>query len=147
MTALAAQHASTTTRRNMLITASEPIKSGAALLEAAYGGKVQFHKVRNTGGLRRWPVLTPGTAQREQAENVAALRADGVKVQVIAESLSVSVPTVRRMIVALAFTQELEAMPAGVRKHLAVQATEAHKEGKAIETTVEEPTEEAAQQD
>lgn len=113
---------STTTRQPIVAVATEKV-SGTGLLEAAYGGKVSFSKQRSTGTLRHWPVLAPGSAQRKQAEEVAKARAAKQPVEAIAKSLSVSVPTVRRVITALAFTLELEGMSAKDRAALAKVAT------------------------
>lgn len=113
---------STTTRQPMLVVAAEPV-TGPALLEAAYGGKVQFHKVRGTGTLRRWPVLAPGSKERKQAEALAAQVAAKQPVPAVAKAHHTSVATVRRTLVALAFTHELEAMSAKDRAALAKAAT------------------------
>lgn len=114
---------STSTRPVVAITSGKV--TGPTLLAAAYGGTVRFAKVRETGTLRHWPVLAPNTPARKQAEEIMKARAAKQPVEAIAKSLSVSVPTVRRSITALAFTLELESLKAGERSALAKALTEA----------------------
>lgn len=111
---------STTTRQPMLAIAKEPV-TGTSLLEAAYGGKIQFAKVRGTGTLRHWPVLAKGSAQRKDAESIEAQVAKS-GVAATAKERNVSVATLRRTLTALAFTKELEAMSAKDRAALAKAA-------------------------
>lgn len=136
---------STTTRQPIVAVATEKV-SGTGLLEAAYGGKVSFSKQRSTGTLRHWPVLAPGSAQRKQAEEVAKARAAKQPVEAIAKSLSVSVPTVRRVITALAFTLELEGLSAKDRAALAKVAT-ANGEAVAKEEAAKAPKEQPAKEE
>lgn len=121
MTNTLATITSTTTRQPVVVHTSEKV-TGTGLLEAAYGGTVRFSKVRSTGTERHWPVLAPGSAQRKQAEDIMARRANKETVDAIAASLHTSVPTVRRTITALAFTLELEAMKAADRAAIAKAA-------------------------
>lgn len=115
---------STTTRRDMLVFASEPV-TGTHLLEAAYGGKVRFAKVRESGTLRAWPVLAPNTPERKRAERLAG---SGKPVAELAKAENVSVATLRRTLVSLAFTLELEGMKAKELAALAKAANENTKE-------------------
>lgn len=98
--------------------AKEPV-TGPTLLEATYGGTVTFHKQRGNGTFRSWPVLAPGTKERKQAE---AWKASKQPVPALAKASHTSVPTVRRALVALAFTEELEGMAAKGRTALAKEA-------------------------
>lgn len=108
---------STTSTRPMLAVATEAV-TGTALLEAAFGGKVQFFKVRETGTHRRWTVLAPKSTDRKKAEAIRAEVEKGTVADVAAKH-SVSVATLRRTLTALAFTEELEAMTAKERTALA----------------------------
>jgi DNA polymerase III gamma/tau subunit len=114
---------STTTRQPVVAVSSEPV-TGPSLLEAAYGGKVAFHKERSTGTLRRWPVLAPKSEGRKHAES---LRAEIEKakggVTAVAKKHNVSVATLRRTLVALSFTEELEGLTAKQRTEYAKAAT------------------------
>lgn len=120
---------STTTRRPIVAVATEKV-TGTGFLEAAYGGKVHFAKVRESGTMRAWPVLAPGSEARKQAEGVLAQRAEGITVEAIAKGMHKSVPTVRRIITALAFTHELEAMNAKALAALAKEANANREAGK-----------------
>jgi DNA polymerase III gamma/tau subunit len=114
---------STTTRRPVVAVATEPV-TGPTLLEAAYGGKVSFHKEREAGTLRRWPVLAPKSEARKQAESIKSeIAKTKGGVAAVAKKHNVSVATLRRTLVALAFTEELEALPAKERTALAKAAT------------------------
>jgi len=127
----------TSGKRDIRVVSDQPV-SGTALLEAAYGGKVRFFKVRGTGTLRAWPVLAPGSKERKAAEGYASKVAAKQPVAKVAKEANVSVATMRRTLTSLAFTQGLEAMSAKERAALAkeavangkVAATEAPKEPK-----------------
>lgn len=108
---------SATTRMNMLAVATQPV-TGPTLLAAAFGGSLVFHKVRSNGTLRRWPVLEPGSKARKQAEAWV-----GQPVAAAAKASHTSTATVRRALVALAFTQELENSSKAALATLAKAAT------------------------
>lgn len=110
--------ATTTSTRPVVATSAEKV-TGPTLLAAVYGGKVRFSKVRETGTLRAWPVLAPGTPARKQADLVDSKRAAKQPVEAIAKEMKVSVPTVRRIITALAFTKELESLKVAEKAALA----------------------------
>jgi hypothetical protein len=112
---------STTTRQPVAVFATEPV-TGPKLVQAAYDGTVTFSKVRGTGTLRHWPVLAKGTPARKQADDIAARRAKGETVEAIAKAMHKSVPTVRRVITALAFTQEIEGLKAADKSAIAKAA-------------------------
>lgn len=133
--------ASSTTRRSMVAVATEPV-TGTHLLEAAYAGTVSFHKERAAGTLRRWPVLAPESKERKAAEALRTKVENG-GVAKAAKAAHTSVATVRRTLVALSFTEELEAMNAKEKAALAKAATangKAVAEGKPAKV---EPTPEA----
>lgn len=126
-----------TTRMKMLAVASEPV-TGTHLLEAVFAGTVVFHKERAAGTLRRWPVLAPESKERKQAE---ALRVKVEKsgVSKVASASHTSVATVRRTLVALRFTEELEALNAKERATVAKAATANGKAVQASKPAKEEP--------
>lgn len=129
-----------TTSRPVLVVASEKV-TGPTLLEAVYGGKVRFAKERASGTTRAWTILAPGTKERAQAETVLERRAAKQPVEAIAKDMKVSVPTVRRMITALAFTREVESMKAtekaALAKSLSAEVAAAPKEQKAAPAKAE----------
>lgn len=80
-------------------------------------GHVEIHTERSNGTFRKVHFLTDGTDAREMAEYVLALREGNDEegrapqsMRTIANSLHVSIPTVRRMLNDLALTHELEDM-------------------------------------
>lgn len=107
-----------TSTRPVVVHATAKV-TGPTLVAAAHAGTVRFAKVRESGTLRAWPVLAPGSAARKQAEGIQAKRAAKQPVEAIAKEMKVSVPTVRRAITALAFTLEVEKMSAKDRAALA----------------------------
>lgn len=64
---------------------------------------------RKNGMLRSLPYLVPGTTPRKDAETVVARRAKGETINAIAEDLTASIATVRRMVTNLELAQEIEA--------------------------------------
>ena len=126
-----------TTRMKMVAVASESV-TGTTLLEAAYGGKVVFHKERAAGTLRRWPVLAPDSKERKAALALRSKVEQG-GVAKAAKSSHKSVATVRRTLVALSFTEELEGMTAKERAALAKAATANGKAVQADKPAKEEP--------
>lgn len=113
---------STTTRQPVIVTAVEKV-TGTNLLEAAYGGKVSFGKVRSSGTVRHWPVLAKGSDARKAAEAVEAECKSGT-VSDVAAKRNQSVATVRRTLTALAFTRELEGLNKTERASIARLANE-----------------------
>lgn len=112
---------SATTRMGIRPVATSPVTPGT-LLEAAFGGSLEFHKVRATGTTRRWPVLAPGSTERKAAERLAKAVAKGTTVTELATANHTSVATVRRSLTALAFTQEVEGLSKADRKAIAKEA-------------------------
>lgn len=116
-----------TSTRPVVASATEAVTS-ANLIAAIHGGKVRFAKVRETGTLRSWPVLVPGSPAHSQAQQVLQARAAKQPVEAIAKEHGVSVPTIRRLITAAAFTAEVEGWNATERKLLADALTKGVKE-------------------
>lgn len=108
-------------KRDILAIATEPV-TGTALLEATFAGKVAFHKVRENGTMRRWPVFAPKSAERKAAERVRE-QVEASSVPEVAKKTNTSVATVRRTLVSLSFTEALEAMSAKERAAIAKEAT------------------------
>lgn len=138
---------STSTRQPMFAVAAEKV-TGTHLLEAVYGGKVRFAKVRGTGTLRSWPVLEPGSKDRAEAEAIVSAKRS---VAEVAKERHVSVATVRRLLTALEFTLELEGMNSKEKAAVAKVANENAAEqpakeepAKAAPKAEEAPTKEAA---
>lgn len=71
-------------------------------------GRVQFYRVRRNHTVRHIPYFGPDTPQREIAEQVEDLREKGTSIAVIAETMGVSQPTVRRYLERLVFAREVE---------------------------------------
>lgn len=116
---------SSTTRMSVVAVAKEPV-TGPTLLAAAYGGTVKFAKVRSSGTMRGWPVLAPDSKDRKAAE---ALRAEVAKagkngVSQAAKRHHTSVATIRRTLISLQFTEELEGMNKTALSALAKTANE-----------------------
>lgn len=80
-----------------------------SLKEAVTLGTVRLVRQRKNGTLRSLPYLAPGSEQRKEAETVAARRAKGETIPVIAEDLKASIATVRRMATNLDLAQRIEA--------------------------------------
>lgn len=127
---------STSTRQPMFAVAAEKV-TGTHLLEAVYGGKVRFAKVRGTGTLRSWPVLEPGSKDRAEAEAIVSAKRS---VSEVAKERHVSVATVRRLLTALEFTLELEGMNAKEKAAVAKVANENAAEQPAKEAPKKEET-------
>lgn len=77
-------------------------------LEAARNGRVKFHTVRANGTTRRVQFYADGTKPREEADWVQEQRDEGRTMRDIAAELHLSVPSVRRMLNALALAEEVE---------------------------------------
>lgn len=88
---------------------AEPKPEAKTLVEALATGQATLLKVRANGTRRSLPYLAVGTEQRKQAEAVAKMRADGVTVENVANTLKVSVATARRFITNLALAEAVEA--------------------------------------
>lgn len=129
---------STTTTRPVLPVATEKV-TGPTLLAAVFGGKVRFSKVRAEGTLRTWPVLEPKSDKRKAAEKLASdVEKGGANgVAIVSKAQHVSPATVRRTLMALKFTLELEGMTAKAKAEVA-KAANANMEAKP-EPKVEAP--------
>jgi hypothetical protein len=102
---------------NIVITATD----STDLLAALVAGTAKVHNEREDGTLRRRHFLADGTAARAEAEWVRAQRegqeadeAEGVEaitprsMKSIAQEIHISVAQVRRVLIDLAITEELE---------------------------------------
>lgn len=120
----------------------------ANFLEAAAAGNVRFHTVRANGTTRRVQFYADGTEARETAEWVEEQRNDGRTMKDIAAEMHLSVPSVRRILNALALAQEVEDMePEDIEAMLAeAQANADAEEGTEVATVAAvtaDPTAEA----
>ncbi len=70
---------------------------------------VRYYRLRKNGTKRAMPYLAPGTPERKAAEALAAAHAKGKTVSDLAAAKEMSVSTVRRAIVAVAFAKDVEA--------------------------------------
>lgn len=71
-------------------------------------GEVGIYTVRSNGSTRRMPYLKQRTEARKLAQTIVNRKAAGETMKVIAADLHLSVPSVRRLIVALGVTKSLE---------------------------------------
>ncbi|MEI2713640.1 MAG: hypothetical protein V9G04_10195 [Nocardioides sp.] len=79
------------------------------LIEALTTGQASLIKVRANKTTRSLPYLAVGSEERKKAESVIELREAGSTVDSLAESMNVSVATVRRFITNLALAHAVEA--------------------------------------
>jgi len=124
MAVVPAQAIATGTRQPVVCTTSQPV-TGPNLLAAVAAGTVRFAKVRGTGTYRAWPVLAQGSQAHKRATTYATAYAGGKgqPVAAIAKQHGTSVPTVRRALTALAFTQALHSAKPATLAALAKAAT------------------------
>lgn len=87
------------------VTAAE-MGTAATMLAA---GTLTAHSVRANGTTRHLELAPLGSTRRDAAEWVSERLEDGASVRTVARELHVSVPTVRRMLLALELTEEIEA--------------------------------------
>jgi FixJ family two-component response regulator len=86
------------------ITATKPVTIDT-FVEAVNTEAVKFHTVRSNGTTRRVRVLT--AEEREVANWVQAQREEGMTMKEIAKEMSLSVPSVRRLINRALLTEEV----------------------------------------
>ena len=79
-----------------------------SLIEALTTKQAVLIKVRGNGTRRSLPYYAKGSEYRATAEKAAAMKAEGRTVEVIAESLKVSLPTARRFLTGLELAQQVE---------------------------------------
>lgn len=118
--ALVAATGQTAGKRDLFLIAKQPVTADT-LVAALHAGTVVAHKRRETGTLRRWVVLAPGSTQRKAAE---ALR-KSVQEKGFGKataSRKESAATLRRMLVALEYTESLESATAKDRAEMAKAA-------------------------
>lgn len=77
-----------------------------AMLDA---GHLVAYSERGNGTTRRLELCPVGSTRRDTAEWISERLDDGATVRTVARELHVSVPTVRRFIMALELTEEIEA--------------------------------------
>lgn len=89
---------------------TEPVPATPGPLSAACAaGTVRLYRVRATGTTRAVPYLADGTPQREVAEWLDAALEGGTSLRTAATDAGLSLPTARRLVTALAITEEIEA--------------------------------------
>lgn len=89
---------------------AEPVPCAPGPLSAACAaGTVRLYRVRATGTTRAVPYLAEDNLQREVAEWLATAIEEGQSLRAVATDTGLSLPTARRLVTALAITEEIEA--------------------------------------
>lgn len=92
---------------NAKFTADSPYRTPRVMLEQ---GLLRAYRVRANGTMRHLDLLPLASTKREAAEWINdAVDMDGRSVESVARELHISTPTVRRVLEALALTEEIEA--------------------------------------
>lgn len=88
------------------VTADQVQADPKAMLDA---GLLVAYSERSNGTTRRLELCPVGSTRRDTAEWITERLDDGLTLRAVAQELHVSVPTVRRFIMALELTEEIEA--------------------------------------
>lgn len=88
------------------IAATQVVADPTAMLDA---GQLVAYSERSNGTTRRLELCPVGSTRRDTAEWISERLDDGATLRTVARELHVSVPTVRRFIMALELTEEIEA--------------------------------------
>lgn len=82
------------------------LRSPLEMLEA---GELRAYSLRDNGTMRHLDLAPVGSTRRDTAEWISERLDEGITVKAVSRELHVSVPTIRRIIMSLELTEEIEA--------------------------------------